>query len=161
MPPLSHMALRLELLDLGEKLGWPRMGVLRAGQGNWESLARSKAWRPQFLRAAKIRVENLAGEPEDDLARTVLFGDVLKGLAQEVDAVKAEKAAKIAADPDDREDPKPWLLPDYIPEPEWPELPPIKEEEPVMVKPPRYTAAMRRANLAKAREARKAKAGKV
>jgi hypothetical protein len=151
---LSHMEQRLEFLDLGEKLGWPRMMRLRAGKGNWEGMARADHRRfIPLLRAAKIRVENLQGEKESDLARTVVYGDVLRGLAEEVEVKKAAREAKEALE-DPREDPRPNDLDEYIYVPNWPELPPIREE---MVKPPRYTPAMRRANLAKAREARKAK----
>ena len=150
--PLSHMEQRMELLHLGEGLGWPRIGRLRAGQGNWEGAARSdhRHFIP-LLRAAKIRVENLHGELESDLARTVLYGDVLRGLADEIVAAKAEKDRRI----DTRPDPIPDELPDYAePEPTWPALPPIRAE---MVAPGRYTVEMRRANLAKARAAKKAK----
>lgn len=103
--------MRLELLECGEKLGWPRMGTLRAGKINWQAIAGGPSRRfVPFLRAAKIRVENLHGEPEAELNRIVLYGDVLKGQAQE-----PKKAS-------------------------------------------RYTPEMRRANLAKAREAKKARA---
>lgn len=79
MPRLSHLPLRMEFLDCGEKLGWPRIGELRAGQGPWESWARLPIQRvvPK-LRAAKTRVENLQGKPDAELGRVMLYGDRLR-----------------------------------------------------------------------------------
>ncbi len=76
---LSHMPLRMEFLDAGEKLGWPRIGDLRAGQGPWETWARLPIQRvvPK-LRAAKVRADNLQGEKEPDLDRVMLMGDRLR-----------------------------------------------------------------------------------
>lgn len=76
---LSHMPLRMEFLDAGEKLGWPRIGELRAGQGPWETWARLPIQRVVGkLRAAKVRVDNLNGEKESELDRVMLMGDRLR-----------------------------------------------------------------------------------
>ena len=117
------MALRMELLEVGESLGWPRIPIrpgvtCGAGEGNWKRLARGPiGYVAPALRNAKIRAANLAGAKEDPMVRIVTFDDYVK----------------------------------Y----EEPQAPPTAPH-PVLY--PKYTAEMRRANLAKAREAKKAKA---
>jgi len=79
MKAKDHMRFRLELLEAGEMLGWPRIPVgqmpaLRAGQAAWERYARGPSARViAALRYAKIRRDNLGGEKDTVLARVVTF----------------------------------------------------------------------------------------
>lgn len=80
MKAKSFMHQRMELLAIGEQLGWPRLPVginfpaIRAGQFMWEKAARGNERRVMAaLRNAKIRRDNLGGQPDTFLSRVKAF----------------------------------------------------------------------------------------
>lgn len=81
---ISYLPERMQLLELGEKLGWPRLPygprrVIRAGKGPWETFARApRTHLFPALRNAKIRVENMGGVLESESDRVMLYKDRLR-----------------------------------------------------------------------------------
>lgn len=101
---LTYLPQRVELLSVGEELGWPRLSfgrgrVLRAGRGNWEGFARGPIQMVMpALRNAKVRRDNLSGDKESDEARLMLYKDRLRfeEPAPKVDRMAKARAAKAA-----------------------------------------------------------------
>ena len=84
MKTLSFMHQRLQLLALGESLGWPRLPVgrfpvIRAGQSQWERAARGQFPRIAVaLRYAKIRSDNAKGGLDTEQSRVVTYDIALR-----------------------------------------------------------------------------------
>lgn len=96
MSHLDSTRLRMDLLEVGEKLGWPRMPIgpgsqVRAGESNWMKLSRASMTRVVVaLRNAKIRRDNLYGALDSESSRVVTFAtQVQAGVPRTLDeAVK-------------------------------------------------------------------------
>lgn len=98
----SYMPQRLELLQVGEEMGWPRMGwmsgkAIREGERYWEAFAGSAnhSMLNSALRRAKFRKEYFAWAAEQ-VAKPIIPDDRKERMRANLEKARAIRAAKKA-----------------------------------------------------------------